>query len=261
MRWNRIRTILLESGYHMRYSMETWVDIFWMGAIQIAVNSFIARFFSSFGSSKAGLFLLIGTIFWNILWGGQYAVAVGMLWEVWAKNLTSLFISPLTIEEYLIAQVISGLAKTTISFLLASLIAYLIFGFSIFSLGPIVLVYAVALFLFSCSLGMIVLSVILRFGMDVQSLSWSIIYLVQPLGGVFYPLSVLPPGFRSVAALFPTSYIFEAIRQQVQTGQINTVGIAWGYGMTGLYLIGGYILLRLVYANARKTGSLARMEG
>lgn len=257
---HRISIVLLHTWYHFTHSMETWVDVFWNSALQMLVFSFLALTFNKGANEFAGVYVIVGMIFWNVIWTAQYSLTVGVLWEIWSKSFSSMFISPLTFEEFLIGNAISGIIKAAVAVGVTAIIGYSIYQFSIFIFGWVLALYFVEFLIFGWASGMLVLSLILRFGVDVQSLSWSIVFLVQPFGAVFYPASALPPSIRWVAWGFPTTYLFESMRQQVRLGSINWEFIGIGTILNIVYLVSSYLLLRFTHNASKRSGAFARME-
>lgn len=261
MNINRIKVSLLHTWYHFSHSMETWVDIFWNSSLQMAVYAFIATVFTRGDNPIQGAYMIAGMLFWNILWSAQYGIAVGVLWEIWSHSLSSLFITPLTLEEFLVGQAISSAIKAVAAVIVTTIVATLIFQFSLFQFGWYFLFYFVELLVFGWAMGMVVLSLIFRWGTDVQSLSWSIVFLVQPFGAVFYPVDVLPEQIRPIAYAFPTTYIFESIRGQLRGETVEFSSMALATILNVLFLIGGYLLMRRSYIDSKKSGAFSRLEG
>lgn len=259
MSWKRINTVLLHTWFHFTHSMETWVDLFLNSSVQMLVFTFIALYLSG-GNSEEGAFMLAGAILWNVIWVGQYSIAIGALWEIWSKSFSNLFITPLTLEEFLAGQMISGIIKSFVSLLTTGLIAYVVYGFSIGRLGWFLPVYFIELTVFSWSLGFFILALIFRYGVSIQAFSWMLIFLIQPLIAVFYPVSVLPEIMQPFSYVFPATYIFEVMRSQLEHGAISGSGIIIGTLLNVVYFIASYAFLKFIYAYAKKTGTLARME-
>lgn len=260
MHIQRIKAILLHEWYHLRHAKETWVDLFWNPGVQMILFVLIARALSIGSESELGLYMLSGMIFWNVIWVGQYGMVIGALWEIWSDSLSSLFVSPLTMQEFLIGEMISGGVKAIAAVLISDLIARLFYGFSIVSLGWISLVYFLELIVFSWAVGMLILNLILRYGTDIQSLSWSVIFIVQPFGAVFYPLSILPDGIRTIALGLPPTYVFEAIREQITSGQVNLNLLFWASIVNLAWFGVGYLVLIKGWQAAKKSGAFARLE-
>ncbi len=260
MSLQRIKTVLLHTWYHFTHSMETWVDVFWNTALTMIVFVFLASSFKGGENQNQATFMILGMIYWNIIWIGQYGLAIGPLWEIWSRSFSSLFITPLTLDEFLVGQMISSIIKSIAAFAMSAAIGYYFFHFSVFSVGWMLPIYYLELLLFGWAIGMMVVSLIFHIGTDVQSLSWSLVFLVQPFGAVFYPVGVLPPILQTIAFSMPSSYVFEAMRQQLTTGTINTPYVLIGGVLSLIYLVAGYTLLRLIYRRAKQSGSFARME-
>lgn len=257
----RIKVSVLHTWFHAQHSMETWVDLFWNSSLQMLVFAFIAVAFGQSGDPLHGTYMIAGLVFWNIIWSAQYGITVGTLWEIWSRSFSSLFISPLTFEEFLIGQAISSSIKAVIAMTVTATIGAVIYNFSLLSVGWMLPIYFLELFVFGLGMGMFVLSLIFRWGTDVQSLSWSIVFLVQPFGAVFYPIETLPAQIRWVAYGIPTSYIFETIRGQLRDGHINVNNLVMATILNVVYLSVGYLLLKTTYMTSKKTGKFARLEG
>ena len=52
----------------------------------------------------------------------------------------------------------------------------------------------------------------LRLGLGAESLAWALIFLIQPLSGVYYPVTTLPAWLQPVAWCLPSAPIFEGMR-------------------------------------------------
>ena len=260
MSTKRLRIVLLHTWYHFLHSTETWVDVFWNPGIQIWVYALIALSFAKSGDAR-GLFVMVGMIFWNVIWVGEYAIAVGALWEIWSQSFSSMFITPLSMEEYIVGQMISGTVKSLLAVAMSSFIAYLLYHFSVFSLGYMNIVYILELLVFSWALGLMILSLIFRFSTQVQSMSWALVFLVQPLGAVFYPVSVLPEQIRTVAYALPATYVFETIRGQLTTGVVDWHALGIAAVLSVLWFAAGWVIFQFTYAQAKRSGAFARLEG
>jgi ABC-2 type transport system permease protein len=258
MNWKRIQTILLHSWYHANHSMETWMDLFWFSIVGALVYGFTMQFFAQDNPQFAAM-LIIGMIMWEVVRAGQYSVTIGMMWEIWSKSFSSMFITPLTMAEWVVGQMISATIKTGIVVVLVSTISFFAFQFSIFQFGLMFLVYSGLLLFFSFAAGLFISALILRFGTDIQSLAWALIFMLQPLSAVFYPLSVLPEPVRWVAYTSPITYVMEASRHQFMTQTVNWSQIGIATLLTAIYFAGSYWFLDRMYKRSRKVGSFGRL--
>jgi hypothetical protein len=73
-------------------------------------------------------------------------------------------------------------------------------------------------------------------------LAWTGVVLLSPFSAIYYPLSILPLWAQKVAALIPTSYLFEAGREVISTGVLD-----WQKVLTSLILSFIYLILSLIW--------------
>lgn len=163
--------------------------------------------------------------------------------------------------EYIVGQMISGSIKSVLAVGTTSILAYFLYQFSIFSIGWMLPIYYFELLIFSWATGLMVLSLIFRFSTQVQSLSWALIFLVQPFGAVFYPVTVLPDSIRWIAYGFPVTYVFETIRGQITTGVTDWRALIVATLLNALWMAIGWIIFERTYASSKRNGSFARLEG
>jgi len=260
MRWHRVKIIVFYAWHHLSHSVETWMDIFWFPMIQAFVFGGVAVFFSRISGGSSGIFVVMGIILWYAMEAGTYSITVGTLWGVWAHSFSSLFVSPLTIEEFVVGHMLFGLFKQVSTVAILSIVGYLTFHFSIFSVGMTLPVHLLLLIIFGNAVGMFTLGMILRLGTRLQSLAWGFIYIIQPIVGVFYPVSVLPSVVQKIAYALPPTYIFESARAAVLTGSPiwNNLEIAGVLNIA--YFVLSYLFMKDMWEWARRTGALARME-
>ncbi len=257
----RIKAILLQELYITKHSLEVSMDIFFFPAINIIVFGFISRFLSG-NNSGTNDYLLMGIILWQIIYITQYSISVGSLWNVWSRNLSNMFISPISISEYLSAYILSGIIKAFLTFILFSLIAFIIFSFNILDMGSTnIFLSFISLVLFGCSTGIAILGAIFRFGTRIQSLAWGLIFLFQPLTAAFFPLSVLPDWLQKIALLFPPTFVFEAARFGIKTGAVNYRLYTFSFMENTIYIIVALIFFNYMFKKAKDTGQFARNEG
>ncbi len=260
MSTKRLVIVLLHTWYHFWHSTETWVDIFWNPAIQIWIYALIALSFARSGDSR-GLYVIVGMIFWQIIWVGEYAITIGALWEIWARSFSSLFISPLSMGEFIVGQMISGTIKSFLAVAMSSIIAFILYHFSVFSIGWMLPIYYIEFLVFSWAIGVMVLSLIFRYSTQVQSLSWALVFLVQPFGAVFYPVTVLPTSIRWISYTLPVTYVFETIRRQITTGVIDWHALGIASVVNAIWIVAGWIIFQRTYRAAKRSGAFARLEG
>lgn len=261
MSLNRIIGIFWQEYYITRHSLEVLMDIFFFPAVAVLVFGFISIFISG-RSTSAASYLLVGAVLWEIVYVTQYSISVGSLWNIWSRNLSNMFITPISVVEYMTAYIISGTVKAIILLFLFGLLCIPIFNFNIFQLGAENLIlYFINLVLFAVTTGIMVLAAIFRYGTRIQSLAWGLIFLFQPLCATFFPLQVLPHPIRDVALLFPPTYIFEAARNSILNSGVDVQRIVTAFVINATYFILAVFFFKYMFRKARDTGQFARNEG
>lgn len=261
MRSTRIKAILLQEFFITKRSLEIIIDLFYFAVIGVILFGFVAVYLVGSASSTSAHYILLGVLLWEIMRITQYSTSVGSLWEIWSRNLSNIFISPLSAKEYLFAQMISGVLKTLLIFTIASLITSFMFGFNILQVGfPNLLLFFINLSIFAWSLGLLILGLILRFGQKIQSFAWSLIFLFQPLSANLFPVDVLPPLLRYIAYLLPPTHVFEAARNALRNPSVNWYASGLAFGENILYFSVAVLFFRLMLNKSKQTGQFAKME-
>jgi ABC-2 type transport system permease protein len=227
----------------------------------VIVFGFVTKFLATVMSPTIAQYLYLGTLMWEIIRVTQYSMSLGALWNVWSHNFSNMFIAPLSMAEYVIAQMISGAIKALVLFALVTLIALWLFDFNLYSMGLGTLTLAfLNLLWFAYSIGLFILGIILRLGTRIQALAWGLVLIFQPLTAAYYPLAVMPPVMQTVARAFPPTYVFEAARASLSTPEVR-----WDWTLTAafenvLYFVLSVWFFQYMYRRSRETGQFARNE-
>lgn len=261
MNWNRIKTVTLYAWYHLNHSRETWMDLVWFPLVQTGIFGFLALYFAQSGNELQASAIIIGMVFWNVMEIGNYSLSVGMLWDVWSRSFSNLYIAPLKLQEFVVGQMIGGMGKSVMMLVVLGVIVKLVYGFSLMQLGWMIPVYYLLLIVFAFSVGVFAMGLIFRFGTLIQSIAWGAIHLFNPLSAAYYPLEILPASIQRISYMLPTTYVFEAIRSQLFTGTILTDHLVKAVLLDGVYFVLCYLFMRSMYVQAKKTGAFVRLEG
>ena len=134
------------------------------------------------------------------------------------------------------------------------LLATPFFGVSIFTLGPSLILLFLSLYLFGITLGLLVTSGLLRYGPAFENIAWSSLFLLAPLGCVYYPMSILPDWLQVVAELLPLVYIFEEVRSILLDNVVNYSNIltALKLNFNLLYFCCFYILFSFLWSKEKR---------
>ena len=264
MALHRIRAIMLQEFFMIRRSLETIIDIFVYPMMNIIVFGFISKYLMGSANKDTFISLIVAMLFWQIFSISQYTVSVATLWNMWAHNLTNLFASPITLLEYFFAHSLTALIKALLVFGIGTLVAYFQFGYSIIQLPFLFLIVMIAnLYFVGIAIGIVLIGFIFAYGIRIQAVTWGFVSVIQPLAAVFYPLSILPEPFQSIARVLPLTYMFEALRQTIHDGLVSSASqrlLIIGSSMTIAYFIIALFIFKRLIASSQKTGQFAKND-
>lgn len=238
MKFHRIYGMLLHYFYGFRHSYDKLVDAFYWPTLDLFLWGLTSTFVQTAGAGIPNFILIIvsGIVFWIIFWRAQYEITMGLLDELWNKNLVNIFVTPLRFSEWVTSWLIMGIIKGLVSFGFAAILAYLMYKTNIFVYGLPMIPFMVLLLLSGWWLGFFVASIIMRFGSKVQTLAWSMPWILAPFSAIYYPVDVLPQWAQLIAKILPTSYVFEGMRKVISTGQFDMSMFVIGLGLNLVYL-------------------------
>jgi ABC-2 type transport system permease protein len=257
----RIKAVLLQEMYITARSVEVMVDLPFWSLMTVVVFGFVTRFLSTVMNPTVAQYLYLGTLMWEIMRIAQYSMTLGVLWNVWSHNFSNMFITPLSMVEFVLAQMISAAVKAVVLFGVVALIAAFAFDFNMFSMGVgnLCLLF-LNLLCFAYSIGLLILGIIFRLGTRIQALAWGLVLIFQPLTAAYYPLSVMPPVLQWVARLFPPTYVFEAARAGLDTPEIRWADMGIAGAENVAYFVLALWFFNYMYRRSRQTGQFARNE-
>ena len=222
---------------------------------------FISKFFSTYSdyyNNTVGI-ILTCAILYDFLFRSSISFNMLFLEEIWSRNFTNLFIAPMKISEIIISLIFTALVRTLIGLVPAILLTSPLFGISILNLGIPLFFLFLSLYIFGITLGLFVSSGLLRFGPSFENIAWSSLFLLAPLGCIYYPIEILPEFFQILARALPLVYIFEETRNILINDIFNLDNILKAFYLNATYLLFGICLFYFSFSQARKKGSLINM--
>ena len=129
-----------------------------------------------------------------------------------------------------------------------------LFGFNLWALGLAFAAFFAILILFAWSVGLFVAGLLLRYGLGAENLVWSLMFVIQPLGCVYYPVAVLPGWLQPICWALPPTYVFEGLRGVLIDHVLRADLMATGLAIDAAFR-GSRLRLRALAA-AREAGSL-----
>jgi len=258
MKFHRIYALFLRHFYLIKGSFPRILDLIYWPTIQIILWGFISKFFtmhSEFYNHTVGI-ILTAAILYDFLFRSSISFNMLFLEEIWSRNFTNLFIAPLKVSEIITALTSTALIRTLIGIVPAILLATPFFGVSIFSLGPPIILLLLSLYIFGMTLGILVVSGLLRYGPAFENVAWSSLFLLAPLGCIYYPLSILPDWLQILAKTLPLVYIFEEVRSILLNNIVNYSNIMIALALNFFYFLLSVFVFYKAFHEARKRGTL-----
>ena len=93
------------------------LSIFYWPSVQILFWGFFSNFLIENNSSPyVGVLSIIlsAVVLWDVLFRGQLGLTMSFLEEIWSRNLTNLFITPLREYELVLSLIIISMLRTLI---------------------------------------------------------------------------------------------------------------------------------------------------
>ena len=261
MKLNRIYALSIRHLYLIKGSFPRILDLIYWPTIQIILWGFISKFFtmySEYYTNTAGV-ILSCAILYDFLFRSSISFNMLFLEEIWSRNFTNLFIAPLKISEIIIALTCTALIRTLIGIVPAILLMSALFGVSILDMGFPLLLLFLSLYLFGTTLGILVTSGLLRFGPSFENTAWSSLFLLAPLGCVYYPLSILPEWLQVISKFLPLVYVFEEARSILVNNSVNYENILKALFLNISYFSISVAVFYFSFYGARKKGTLVNM--
>lgn len=256
MKLHRIYGIILRNLYGFKHSYDKMSDAFYWPLLDLLLWGLTSSYIKESSGGQTNILLLVisGIVFWLIFWRAQYEICMGLLDELWNKNMVNIFITPLKFWEWVTAWLFMGVAKGALSFLFAAGVAVLLYQTNVFTYGFAMIPYMLLLLLSGWWVGFMITSILMRYGSKVQTLAWSMPWIFAPFSAIYYPVSSLPQWAQFVAHLLPTSYVFEGMRGVLRTGHFDTRGFVIGLLLNLLYLAISLVTIRFSFARVLKNG-------
>jgi ABC-2 type transport system permease protein len=244
-----------------KHSWPRMLELVYWPTLQMCIWGFTTSYLISRGNSPAAIVggaLLGGVLLWEVTLRSQMGVAITFLEELWSRNLGHIFVSPIRPWELIAAQLVVSLLRTLFGVLPAIGLAWALYTFDLFAMGPVLVLFFVNLIVMGWWIALGVVSIILRHGLGAEVLAWSVTFGLAPLSAVFYPVSVLPPAIQPIALALPSTHVFEGMRAAL-TGTISWPHLAAAAGLNILWAIAATALFAWQFRQARDRGALLNL--
>jgi ABC-2 type transport system permease protein len=257
----RIGAMVRRYAYLLLGSVPRMIELMYWPFVQMLLWGFLQTHLaasSSLFAHAAGL--LIGSVLlWDILLRAQFGFSLSFLEEIWSRNLGNVLMSPLRLHEYIAALMAISFVRLAIGLLPVVLLAYVFFGFNLFSLGLPLAAFFANLVFFGWAIGLAANGVVMRYGLGAESFTWVAVFFFLPLCCVYYPLSTLPQWLQPVSAALPPTQVFEGLRALVIAKVFHPELMLKASALNVFYFGGACLLFRYFVRQARIKGSLMQI--
>jgi len=206
-------------------------------------------------------FVLIGAISMNTIQIAQLDLSYSLLYDVWSKSLKHKFIAPINLSHVLVGAGLVGLIRGLLVFIIMGLLSIWLFDMDFSRPGPLGLViFLTGMFLNAAIIGILVLALVLRFGHRAEVAAWSFAYLLFLLCGLYYPVTILPAGLRTMAQFVPLTHFLDYFRHFYGFPLLSSHALLFGFLQSVIYLTASYLLLKCTLQSALKRGILLKLS-
>jgi ABC-2 type transport system permease protein len=253
----RRHAYVLRRSPHRLFDVTVWpvVDTVLFGSLGV----FFARQGGPSTAAEAGVaYLLSGIVLWHVVYQSQIAISTGFMEETWTRNLLGLMVTPLRELELIAGVALFGLVKLVMGVGVVALTAFGLYAFDVTDLGLGLLPVFALLLANGWAIALVVVGLMLRFGNGAEALAWGIMFVVMPLGGVFYPVESLPAVVRPLSQLLPTTHAFAAGRRLVEGGPTPWGELGLAAAGTVVVMAGALAFLAWMLRLFRRRGYVTR---
>lgn len=257
---NRLNAVVLRHLYNYRHHLDRLTDSFYWPAMDLIIWGLTSQYIqrgNEFGDIV--IILLSGLVFWQVVWRGQYEIATNFLEELWSQNLVNLFSTPLKLREWLGGLLFLGFFKMLITVGFSFLLTWLFYQINLLNFGILLVPFVASLLMVGWWVGLVVASFLVLMGRQIQTIAWAGVYLLAPFSAIYYPVDSLPIWAQKIAAILPSSYIFEGMREVLMTGRLSGDKLVISFGLNIFYLLLAVLFFKYCFKKSLNKG-LARLE-
>lgn len=230
-----IGAVTLRHWYVIRHSPPEMINGIGWPIVNVLLWGFMNHYLSQTygGQGYIGGSLLMGAVFWDVFMRSSWGMTGGICVEFEARNLGSLFSTPMNQVNYIASCVTSTILKAIIAFTAVTIVVWLAFDFSVFIVGWHLLIYLPLLAMFGWAVGLLLSSMLFVWGLRAEPLCWFTPMIFACLMAPYYPVSALPPLLQDIAMTLPPTLAFEAMRTDLAGGMVDWsfLWISWGLGI------------------------------
>ena len=208
--------------------------------------------------SDAFIFLIYGVFSWSVYSVGQQSTTRGFLYEIWDHVVKNLFATRIRLKEFVLGNVIFALMSVAIMTTIYVILCWLMFGFNLFAVGPLLIVGMAGILFEAIAESLIIMSLLFKGGQKFGSISWIIPGIIMIFCGVYYPISALPESVQVISNLLPATHAIAGIRNLTLNQSLAMTNLTTAIIHGVIYLAIAISILKYTSYLSKKDGSLAK---
>lgn len=247
---------------HLALYRRSWprvLELMYWPVLQMLVWGFVTAYLAGVQRDTATIaagVLLGGVLLWEVTLRSQMGFAISFLEEVWSRNLGHLFVSPLRPWELVAGLAAMSVLRTAAGVGPAMILAFLLYGFGVWTIGPMLVGFVAALMAMGWAVALAVTALILRHGAGAEALAWGVTFGLAPFSAVFYPVEILPGWLQPVALAIPAAHVFEGMRAALVHGVAAWDHLLWAVLLDLAWLAAAAGIFLAQFHQARVRGAL-----
>ena len=200
----------------IRNYMNRFLFIFYWPFLDILIWGFLGKWIQTLQNDiNLEMTLLLSILLWSVCARLGMEVFGSLIEELWSHNIINIFASPITLFQWIIGVLLFVLLLSIVVITYLFMLISLFYDISILSLFKNFIIFAPSLFLSGISIGFLILSIIIYFGLRANEIAYVIMWSFMPFCGAFYPVENLPHWAQKISAFIPMSYAFKGMREYI----------------------------------------------
>lgn len=237
LRFSSLHGFFLRHLYPLRRDFDLLSDMLYWPMIDTALWGITGQWLvDSSGQQSIAIAILMGLIFWNIIWRAQAEVSRNLMDEIWNNNLVNLFSTSITVFEWVIGVILLSVLKTAITVGILIPVIYFLYQVNVSLLGWWIIPFFLGTVMTGWWIGLLSAGIVLRMGPKVQTVIWTLPGILLPFSAIYFPVSFIPDVLRPISYLVPTTYILENMRLLVQGQAVDVTGVFISFGLNAVFL-------------------------
>lgn len=205
------------------------------------------------------IMVLTGLVLWQIVFRVNLETAKGLFEELLSHNVVNLFSSPLTLGEWTVGMMALGVINMFLVMFCCSIAVWLLYGINILVLGWSLIPFMASLLLAGWFIGFFICGLLINWGLKAQDFVFTVGWVFAPFSAIYYPLEVLPQWLQTIGKCLPMTYVFEAMREVLTTGQFSGHYLAKSFALDCMYLSLSLFFFWYMFTLSKEKG-LARLD-